>query len=89
MIYMLDEATHFCSTSVLCSRSARKIWKAIRRIWRFVYLGTPKYLVVDQGSANTSKEMRESAVAICVHVDEVPVEIPGAIEAVGRYHVPL
>lgn len=54
-----------------------------------VYTGLPVYLTVVQGSAYTSREMRENLEASDVNPKEAPIETPGAIGTMERYHDPL
>lgn len=41
VIYIVDEATHFCSDLVFCSQSTKQIWKTIQQI-SFVVLLNPR-----------------------------------------------
>lgn len=50
---------------------------------------TPDYLSVDQGSAYTSSEMTATIEAEGIRLFEAPVETPGNIYVVERYHGPL
>lgn len=63
--------------------------KKIHQLLCLFYLDPPEYLTVGQGSAYTSKEMRKSAEAFDIHLDEKLIEIPCAIETMERYHAPL
>lgn len=51
-------------------------------------MSTHDYLVVNQGSAYTSKEMKESVQTFRVHLPEVTIESAGAIGVDGRYYAP-
>lgn len=57
-------------------------------MWSFVYLGPPNFLVVEQRSAYTSKEMSETVEAFGVSLEEAPIDAPGEIGVVKRYHGP-
>lgn len=58
-------------------------------MWPLVYLGPSDFLVVDQGRSYASKEMREALKAYEDQLDETPIERPGTIRTVERYHGPL
>lgn len=58
-------------------------------MWPPVYLGPPDFLFIDQRTAYTSKEMRESLEAHGVQLDEASFETPCAIGALERYHAPF
>lgn len=89
VLHMVDTATHFCAASFLRSQSSSEIWRTILSQWSHVYAGPPDYLKVDQGSNYTSKEMRANMDAAGIRLREAPIESPGAIGVVERYHAPL
>lgn len=51
--------------------------------------GPPDYLVVDQGSAYVSAEMKATFEADGVKMRQAPIENPGTIGVVERYYAPL
>ena len=89
VLHMVDEATHFMAACFLRSQSASDIWKAIVRLWILTYMGPPNYLAIDQGSSYISKEMKSNAEAAGISMIEAPIENPGSIGIVERYHAPL
>lgn len=52
-------------------------------------MGPPEFLVVDQGTEYTSREVRESLKAQRVRLHEASSETPNVIGIVERYHAPL
>lgn len=58
-------------------------------MWTYVYLGPPDFLSVDQGTAYVSQEMKGYLDAEGITMKEAPIETPGAIGIVERYHAPL
>ena len=89
VLHLVDESTHYVAACFLKSQSANDIWKAIMRLWILAYMGPPDYLYVDQGSSYISKEMRANAEAAGIELKEAPIENPGSIGTVERYHAPL
>lgn len=89
ILHIVDEATHYCAAQFLRNNSSREVWKTILRCWSRIYLGPPDFLHVDQGSNFTSQEFRESAEADGIRIIEAPIESPGSISHVERYHAPL
>ena len=89
VIHIIDECTHFVAAEFLKSQSTEEIWKAITRLWLLTYMGPPDFLAVDQGSGYVSKEMKENVSAQGITLEEAPIETPGAIGVVERYHAPL
>lgn len=66
--HMVDEMTHFCAAVILRNQSPAETWKKIQNIWSFVYLGQPDYLVVDHGTAWSTKKM-ETLRKLSVHIE--------------------
>lgn len=89
IVHMVDKETHFCAASFLRSQPSKELWKTIQRMWSLVHLGPPNYLVVDQRSAYTSKEMRPCTEEMGVRLHEAPIEPPGSIGMLTQYHAPL
>lgn len=58
-------------------------------MWSLVYLSPPDFLVVDQGTVYNQEEMQDALEAHGVQLDEAPIETPGPIGTVERYHAPL
>lgn len=58
-------------------------------MWILSYLGPPDLITVDQGSSYVSKEMRSKCEASGIRLLEAPIENPGSIGMVERYHAPL
>lgn len=54
-------------------QSTSEILKSIKRIWSYLYLGSPDHLVVDQGSAYTPLEMKENYEAHGVQLKKIPI----------------
>ena len=52
-------------------------------------MGPPDFLAVDQGSAYISKETNSNMEAAGIILEEAPIENPGSIGVVERYHAPL
>lgn len=52
-------------------------------------MGPPDFLSIDQGSGYVSKEFRSKAEAAGIRLSEAPIENPGSIGIVERYHAPL
>lgn len=52
-------------------------------------MGPPDYLGVDQGTAYISDEFRSNAEAHGIKIQPAPIETPGSIGIVERYHAPL
>lgn len=52
-------------------------------------MGPPDFLAVDQGKAYVSVEMKSTVNACGVRLEEAPIENPGSIGVVERYHAPL
>lgn len=89
VLHMVDVATHFSAACFLRSQSSEDIWKAILANWIYSYAGPPDIFHVDQGSAYISKEMRSNMETYGVRIREAPIETPGSIGIVERYHGPL
>lgn len=89
IIHLVDESTHFSAACFLRTQSAKETWKAILRLWVHTYLGPPDHLVVDQGSAYVSREMKAAVEASGIQLKEAPIENPGTMGIVERYHAPL
>ena len=89
VLHMVDLATHFSAASFLKSQSSSEVWKTRQSLWNLVYIGPPDHLSVDQGSNYISREMRANLEAAGVTLHEAPVENPGTIGVVERYHAPL
>lgn len=49
----------------------------------------PDTLAFDQGSAYISKEMKQNIAADDIILEEAPIENPGSVGIVERYHAPL
>lgn len=58
-------------------------------MWSLVYSGLPDSPVVDQGTAYTSREMKQYLEVYGVRPDEAPIETAEAIGVAERYHTPL
>lgn len=58
-------------------------------MWSFVYLRPSDFLVVDECTEYTSREMRVSLEAPRQLLDETPIKVRGAIGTAERYHAPL
>lgn len=52
-------------------------------------MGPPDFLAVDQGFAYVSVQFKSKAAAHGIKLEEAPVESPGTISIVERYHEPL
>ena len=89
ILHMVDEATHFSAACFLRNQSTSEIWKCIRKLWILTYMGPPDFLTVDQGTAYVSKEMKNNIAAAGIVLEEAPIENPGTIGVVERYHAPL
>lgn len=89
VLHLADEAMHFQATSFLHNQSAKEIWRTLQAIWSLTYLGPPDFLWVDQGSSYVSTEMMGNLEAAVVTLREAPIESPGTIGVVERYHAPL
>lgn len=85
IIHMVDQASHFCAVSFLCSHSKNDIWRAIQRMWALFYLSLPDYLVADQGSVYMSKT-RCNHLQFWVCLNQVPNKTPGSIGTGAQYH---
>lgn len=85
----MNEGTHYTAACNIRPRFTAYIWKAIRELLVQTYAGPPDYLVVDQGSAYVSCEMKRNAEASGLTLKEAPVDYPGTIVVVERYHAPL
>lgn len=89
VIHIIDEGTHYSAAGFLKSQTADAVWRVILNLWTLTYLGPPDFLSVYQGSNYISKEFRSKAEAQGISIDEAPIETPGAIGLVERYHAPL
>lgn len=88
VLHTVDEATYFCAAAFLQKQSTSEFWKIVRNMWSLVRLGLTYYIIIDQGSAFTPKEMKDSLEAFLVRLDEATIETPGTIGIVGIYHAP-
>ena len=89
IIHLVDESTHFTAACFLKKQTTEEIWRSIRRLWIMTYMGPPDFLAVDQGSAYISKETKSNMEAAGIILEEAPIENPGSIGVVERYHAPL
>lgn len=89
VLNIVDLATHFCADGFLRAQKTKEIWRQIQQLWSLTYAGPPDYLFIDQGSAYVSAEMRKTVSAAVTELMEAPVETPGRIGVVERYHAPL
>lgn len=88
MIHMVDEATDFTAAKFVKKPSAASIWRAIQHMWILTYMGPLDHLSVDHRSAYLSDEMGRNMAASKIQLDEAPIENPGTIGIVERYHAP-
>lgn len=58
-------------------------------MWSLIYLGPPEYLLVNRGTAFTSKEFKKSLEAFDVRLEEAQIETSSAIGAAEWYCAPL
>lgn len=79
---MVEEGTNYTAASYVPSQSTAGTWKVIRELWMQTYSGPPDFLVVDQGSAYTSEEMRKNSEASGIRMKEAPIESPGTLGVV-------
>lgn len=86
VLHMLDTANHFCSAAFLKSQSSRDRWKTLLSHWMQIYVGMPDYLAVDDGSGFKSTKIHQNVEGAGVTLREAPMETPGAIGTVERYH---
>lgn len=86
VLYMIEEATHFCAASFLRNQAKKEILKLIQHMSCLVYMDHPEYIFLVQGSAYTSKGMKKALEAFGNGRNEAPIEMPGAIGTVKRYH---
>lgn len=89
VLHMIDESTHFTAATFLRNQSTEEIFNNITRLWSMTYMGPPDFLAVDQGSAYISDEMKRNLEATGIQLEEAPIESPGSIGIVERYHAPL
>lgn len=89
VLHLVDESTHFTSACFLKSQTAEQVWKAIMKLWILTYMGPPDHLSIDQGSNYISKEFEDNATAAGITILKAPIENPGTIGLVERYHAPL
>lgn len=54
-----------------------------------MYLGATNFLVVDQGTVQSSMKMKEYFEVYDLELDEAPIGTPGAIVVVKGCHIPL
>lgn len=87
--HLVDQATHFSAATFLRNQTTKTIWDCISKMWMRVYLGPPDFLSVDQGSSYVSKQMKSNCQAEGITLREAPIENPGSIGVVERYHAPL
>lgn len=86
---MVYKYTNFSAADFLRDRSASEIWKTIPPIWTLICTGPPDYLLVDQGSAYISEQMKQNLEASCIIPLQAPVESSAKIGSEERYHDPL
>lgn len=48
----VDKAAHFTTASFLRNQSSDEIWQTMQRMWFQIYMRTPYFLKVDQGTCN-------------------------------------
>ena len=89
VVHMVDKATHFTAALFVKRQTTAEIWRAIRRMLILVYCGPPDYLAIDQGRNYSSREFKEKAKEDGIQIREAPIETPGTIGTVERYHTPL
>lgn len=89
VLQMVDLATHFCSDDFFKSQSTGDIWQSILMDWVHVYAVPPDPIHVDQLTSYKSTEMSSNMVAAGISLNEAPIETPGSIGTVDRYHWPL
>lgn len=89
VLHLVDEGTHFTAAAFLKNHSSSDIWRSITRLWTHVYMVPPDFLSFDQGSAYISQEFKANAAAAGITIEEAPIETPGEIGIVERYHAPL
>lgn len=89
VLYIVNKATLFCAASFFRKQSTKEISNEMQHMSSLATIGPLDFLLVDQGKAYTSKEIREFLEAHGVQLDEAPIETCGTIETIGRYHAPL
>lgn len=57
-------------------------------MWIHTYMDPPEFFSVDQGSNDVSREFKEDMEAAGITLKEAPIETPGSIGTVERYHAP-
>lgn len=88
-LHTVDVATHFCAASFSRSQSAAEIWRTIQAMWTLVYIGPPGFFSVDPGTSYISREMRDNLESEGFRLLQDPVDNPGKIGVLKRYHAPL
>lgn len=73
----------------LKSQTTRKIWNTIQSLWILTYHVPPDFLAVDQLSCCISTEMKINITASAITLEAAPIEDPGSVFIVERYHDPL
>lgn len=89
VLHVIDEATHFMSACWLRKVSSKEVWNGLLRCWSNTYLGPPDFLRIDQGSQFVSSEFKSTADTARIQILETPIECPGSMSHIERYHGPL
>ena len=89
VLHVVDSATAFQAAKFIKDMSTKHVWEALKLCWIDVYQGPPERMVHDAGKNFTSVEFKQSATAMAIDVEEVPVEAHNSIGKVERYHGPL
>lgn len=88
IIHILEEATLLFGAKFLKKQSSRELWLAISKLWSQVYVGSPDFIHVDQGTNFVSEQFKACYEAECIRIIEAPIESPATKSHVEIYHPP-
>ena len=79
LLHVVDEGTRFQAGRWLQNISARHTWEVLRMCWIDTYLGPPDLITSDAGKNFVSKEFKEYANTMGIHMKAVLVEAHNSI----------
>eukprot|EP00171_Calliarthron_tuberculosum_P023596 IDg23596t1 len=86
VLHIMCSGTKYQLGKFIDEATAKSCWNTIRLAWIDVLSGAPDIIRADAGRQFSSKEFKDSASAMGIHVSIVPTEAHNKIGLIERYH---
>lgn len=86
---IVDIETNYQKVTFIHGKSSHDIWNDFIDCWASVYTGFPDAIILDIETSFVSKEFRENAKYICIHLQFSRIEAHLSIVKGEIYHYPL